>query len=117
MVDQHLKSATSDDLAFANAAKKGAEGTLKDNENASLAGQLRYAVYVQAPTDTDKVDFGAKLVELGPPVCNGKVATERQVRRGRGADEVHLSRRAGPHLEPGRHSRWAAGLGARRTSS
>jgi len=39
---------------------------------AALAGQFRYAVYVQAPTDTDKVDFGAKLVELGPLAGPGR---------------------------------------------
>jgi hypothetical protein len=75
MVDQHVKAATSDDQAFATAVTKAKEGTLSESDNAALAGQYRYAVYVQAPTETDKVDFGAKLVELGPPVCNGKVST------------------------------------------
>ena len=75
MVDQHVKSAKSDDLAFANAAKKTDAATVKDNEDAALAGQLRYGILIQAPTDTDKVDFGAKLVELGPPYCGDKLAT------------------------------------------
>lgn len=75
MVDQHVKSAKSDDLAFANAAKKADAATVKDDENASLAGQLRYGILMQAPTETDKVDFGAKLVELGPPYCGDKLAT------------------------------------------
>lgn len=96
MVDQHIKSATSDDQAFANAAKKAAEGTLSDADNAALAGQFRYAVYVQAPTDTDKVDFGAKLVELGPPVCNGKVATSGKC--GEGEAPSKFTYRAEPGL-------------------
>lgn len=96
MVDQHLKSATSDDQAFANAAKKAAEGQLSDTDNAPLAGQFRYAVYVQAPTDTDKVDFGAKLVELGPPVCNGKVATSGKC--GEGEAPSKFTYRAEPGL-------------------
>ena len=96
MVDQHLKSAVSDDQAFANAAKKAAEGTLSDNDNAALSGQFRYAVYVQAPTDTDKVDFGAKLVELGPPVCNGKVATSGKC--GEGEAPSKFTYRAEPGL-------------------
>lgn len=96
MVDQHLKSALSDDLAFANAAKNAAAGTLGDNDNAALAGQLRYAVYIQAPTDTDKVDFGAKLVELGPPVCDGKVATSG--RCGEGEAPSKFTYRAEPGL-------------------
>jgi hypothetical protein len=75
MVDNHVKSAKSDDLAFANAAKKADAATVKDDENAALAGQLRYGILIQAPTDTDKVDFGAKLVELGPPYCGDKLAT------------------------------------------
>lgn len=75
MVDQHVKSAKSDDLAFANAAKKADAATVKDDENASLSGQLRYGILMQAPTESDKVDFGAKLVELGPPYCGDKLAT------------------------------------------
>ena len=75
MVDQHVKSAKSDDLAFTNAAKKADAATVKDDENASLSGQLRYGILMQAPTETDKVDFGAKLVELGPPYCGDKLAT------------------------------------------
>jgi hypothetical protein len=75
MVDNHVKSAKSDDLAFANAAKKNDAATVKDDENAALSGQLRYGVLMQAPTDTDKVDFGAKLVELGPPYCGDKLST------------------------------------------
>jgi hypothetical protein len=75
MVDQHVKSAKSDDLAFANAAKKADAATIKDDEDAALSGQLRYGILIQAPTDTDKVDFGAKLVELGPPYCGDKLST------------------------------------------
>ena len=96
MVDQHLKSATSDDQAFAKSAKAAAEGTLSDSDNAMLAGQFRYAVYVQAPTDTDKSDFGAKLVELGPPVCNGKVATSGKC--GEGEAPSKFTYRADPGM-------------------
>lgn len=75
MVDNHVKSAKSDDLAFANAAKKADAATVKDDENASLSGQLRYGILIQAPTETDHIDFGAKLVELGPPYCGDKLST------------------------------------------
>ena len=75
MVDNHVKSAKSDDLAFANAAKKADAATVKDDENAALSGQLRYGMLMQAPTETDKTDFGAKLVELGPPYCGDKLST------------------------------------------
>jgi hypothetical protein len=30
---------------------------------------------MSAPTDTDHADFGAKLVELGPPYCGDKLST------------------------------------------
>jgi len=40
-----------------------------------LAGQFRYGVLIQAPTETDRVDFGAKIVELGPPYCGDHLAT------------------------------------------
>lgn len=75
MLDVHMKSAKFDDMAFKKAKDKQAEGELKESENALLAGQFRYAIMVQAPTESDKVDFGAKIVELGPPVCGGKIAS------------------------------------------
>ena len=75
MIDLHMKSAKFDDMAFKKNKEKQEAGELKDTENAMLAGQFRYGILVQAPTENDKVDFGAKLVELGPPVCGGKIAS------------------------------------------
>ncbi|MEO7095290.1 MAG: hypothetical protein ABI175_18685, partial [Polyangiales bacterium] len=75
MIDLHMKSAKFDDMAFRKNKEKQDAGELKETENAMLAGQFRYGILVQAPTETDKVDFGAKLVELGPPVCGGRIAS------------------------------------------
>jgi hypothetical protein len=75
MLDVHIKSAKFDDMAFKKAKDKEAEGQLKESENALLAGQFRYGILMQAPTEQEKTDFGAKLVELGPPVCGGKTAS------------------------------------------
>lgn len=75
MIDLHMKSAKFDDMAFKKNKEKQDAAALKDTDNAMLAGQFRYGILVQAPTEQDKVDFGAKLVELGPPVCGGKIAT------------------------------------------
>src|SRR5262249_20749509 len=70
-----------DDLAFkargrtekspeqSNQEKRDA-ATLKDKDNAYRQNALRYGVLVQAPPDTEKLEFGAKLVELGPPYCS-----------------------------------------------
>lgn len=70
LIDTHIKSASADNNALTKAAGKGEEGKLKDTENAPLSGQLRYAVLIQAPSDSDKnVEFGAKLVELGGVYC------------------------------------------------
>ncbi len=75
LLDLHMKSAKFDDMAFKKAKDKQAAGELKETENSLLTGQFRYAILVQAPTETEKSDFGAKVVELGPPVCGGKIAS------------------------------------------
>lgn len=81
MIDTHLKSAKSDDQAFIAAKKAGEDKQLKAEQNGYLTGAWRYAVIVTAPAscgEGDKKDcdlpFGAQLVEIGPPVCDGKVA-------------------------------------------
>ncbi|HEX2687039.1 MAG TPA: hypothetical protein VHN14_10495 [Kofleriaceae bacterium] len=73
MLDTHVKAAKSDDLALDKGKKAMAAATMKDGENAALASvnAVRYGALIQAPTDTDKVDFGVKIVELGPPYCGG----------------------------------------------
>lgn len=73
MLDTHVKAAKSDDLALASAKSNSAAAAVKDNENAVLASMnaVRYGALIQAPTDTDKSDFGVRIVELGPPYCGG----------------------------------------------
>jgi hypothetical protein len=73
MVDTHVKAAVADDLALGTARTASSNAAVKDSENATLASfnAVRYAALIQAPTDTDKVDFGVKIVELGPPYCGG----------------------------------------------
>jgi len=80
MLDAHLKAAKSDDQAFLAAKKAADNKQVKPELNYYLAGQWRYAVVVTAPASCgpdDKKDcdlpFGAHFVELGPPVCDGKV--------------------------------------------
>jgi hypothetical protein len=81
MIDTHLKSAKSDDQAFIAAKKAAEDKQLKSDQNSYLTGAWRYAVIVTAPAtcgEGDKKDcdlpFGAQLVEIGPPVCDGKVS-------------------------------------------
>jgi hypothetical protein len=77
MIDTHLKSAKSDGQAFI-AAKKAAEGN-QHNSDHVLTGKWRYAVVVTSPLCVEPdskecaQEFGAQLVEIGPPVCDGKV--------------------------------------------
>jgi hypothetical protein len=82
MIDTHLKAAKSDDQAYLAAKKAAEDKQLKPETNAYLTGSWRYAVVVTAPASCgpeDKKDcdlpFGAQLVEIGPPQCDGKVAT------------------------------------------
>jgi hypothetical protein len=74
MIDLHLKSAKSDEQAFRRAKEKADAATVKEGDNAYLNNQFRYAMVMSAPTESEPVDFGAKLVELGPPYCDGKIA-------------------------------------------
>jgi hypothetical protein len=72
LIDTHIKSATADNNAMTKAKDKMDAAALKDTENAPLAqtGQLRWAILIQAPTDSEKyVEFGAKIVELGGVFC------------------------------------------------
>jgi hypothetical protein len=73
MLDGHVKAAKSDDLALKRGKDAADAAAVKDNENATLAsaGAVRYGALIQAPTETDRVDFGVKIVELGPPYCGG----------------------------------------------
>ncbi|HEX3477523.1 MAG TPA: hypothetical protein VHT91_21020 [Kofleriaceae bacterium] len=73
MLDSHVKAAAADDLALASGRNAGTAATVREGENATLAaaGAVRYGALIQAPTDTDRSDFGVKLVELGPPYCGG----------------------------------------------
>lgn len=73
MLDSHVKAATADDLALTSGKNAMTGATVRDGENATLAaaGAVRYGALIQAPTDTDRSDFGVKLVELGPPYCGG----------------------------------------------
>jgi hypothetical protein len=66
MVDFHNKAAVFDDLSLKKGKEAADAATAQDGP---LAGQYRYGVMVQAPTDTDKVDFGAKIVEIAGVYC------------------------------------------------
>ena len=72
MLEAHLKSAKADDKALATGKQKADDATLKESDNAFLAGQQKYAVLLTAPTEEDRDDFGAKIVELGPVFCGDK---------------------------------------------
>jgi hypothetical protein len=70
MIEIHNKSAAGDDIMLKAAKKASDDATLKEGES-QLGGQLKYAVMLQAPTDTDKVEFGAKVVEIAGVYCGG----------------------------------------------
>jgi len=73
MLDGHVKAAANDDLALTAGKAAAGSAAVKETENAALAsiGAIRYGALIQAPTDTDRSEFGVKLVELGPPYCGG----------------------------------------------
>jgi len=67
MIDIHNKAAAGDDILL----KKGKEAQDKATlgEDSILNGQLRYAVMISAPTETDGAEFGAKVVEIAGVYC------------------------------------------------
>ena len=73
MLDTHIKAAAADDLALSTGKTASDAAAVREHENAMLAqvGAARYGALIQAPTDTDRSEFGVKLVELGPPYCGG----------------------------------------------
>jgi hypothetical protein len=73
MLDSHVKSAAADNVALTAGKTATDNATVKENDNATLAavGAVRYGALIQAPTGTDRGEFGVKLVELGAPYCGG----------------------------------------------
>jgi len=69
MIDIHNKAAAGDDIMLKKAKDAADAAALKESEAASLAGQLRYAVLLSAPSETDRSDFGAKIVEIAGVYC------------------------------------------------
>lgn len=74
MLDAHVKSAKADEKAFANGKAAADAAAIKDTENQALAGTPRFAVLVTAPTETDREEFGARLVEIGPIYCGDRAS-------------------------------------------
>jgi hypothetical protein len=74
MLDGHVKAAKVDAIALGTAKSATDAAAVKDGENAVLAGMnaVRYGALIQAPTETDRVDFGVRLVELGAPYCGAE---------------------------------------------
>ena len=68
MIDVHNKAAIGDDILLKKGKAAADAAEIKDGP---LAGQMRYAVLVSAPTESEKTDFGAKLVEIAGYYCGG----------------------------------------------
>jgi hypothetical protein len=67
MIDTHNKAAAGDDIMLRKAKEAADKATAGANEQ--LAGSLRYGILLSAPTETDKSEFGAKLVEIAGVYC------------------------------------------------
>lgn len=71
MLDIHNKAATGDAIMLKKAKEAAEKAEIKESEAAPLAGQLRYAVLISAPTETTPGEFGAKIVEIAGVYCGG----------------------------------------------
>jgi hypothetical protein len=77
LIDAHNKSTIGDDIAL----KKGKEAADAANmpADSALAGNLKFAAIISAPTDNDKgADFGVRIVEIAGVTCGtSKAAVAR----------------------------------------
>lgn len=71
MIDAHNKAAKFDEMTLKKGKENQDAATLKDGDNGYLSGQLKYGVMLQAPTEEDRTDFGAKIVEIAGVYCGG----------------------------------------------
>lgn len=69
MIDSHNKAAKFDEMTLSKAKANQDAATLKEGDNALLAGQLKYGVLLSAPTEEDKTEFGARIVEIAGVYC------------------------------------------------
>ncbi len=99
MIDGHNKAAKFDEMNLKKGKEATDAATLKDSDNALLAGQLRYGVLIQAPTDEDKgTDFGARLVEIAGVYCGA--ATTPSARCAEGESPAAFAYRNDPGGNP-----------------
>ncbi|MBK9032940.1 MAG: hypothetical protein IPL61_16980 [Myxococcales bacterium] len=73
MINDHLRTAKSDDQALGAAREATEKAKMPPNSGFEKAVGVRYAVLVSNPGPDDPAggEFGAKLVEVGPPFCQG----------------------------------------------
>ena len=69
LIDTHNKAAAGDDIMLKKAKEAAEKAALP--ADSQLSGELRYAVLLSAPTETDRSDFGAKIVEIAGVYCGG----------------------------------------------
>lgn len=66
MIDQHNKAALGDQISLKKAKDAAAAA-----DDAAVAGQFKYGVLIQAPTEGDPTAFGARVVLLAGVYCGG----------------------------------------------
>jgi hypothetical protein len=76
MIADHMKAASADDVILGAARAATEKLTLPNNSAFEKGVHVRYGVLIWNPTDeeasTDNGGFGARLVEIGPPYCQGE---------------------------------------------
>ena len=78
LVEAHVKATENDSKALKE-AKTRIEAAKPDESVNRYLDFYRYGVVIDVPTKAEAEQgkmFGARLVEIGPPVCDGKISTE-----------------------------------------
>jgi hypothetical protein len=77
-IEAHVKATENDSKALKD-AKTRIEAAKPDESVNRYLDFYRYGVIIDVPTKAEAEQgkmFGARLVEIGPPVCDGKISTE-----------------------------------------
>ena len=77
-VDRHVEAATQDARALtAGSDRRNAAKPDKDRNAYIHGAPYRFAVLIETPTKSDpQARFGARIVEVGPPICEDRKAPE-----------------------------------------
>jgi hypothetical protein len=94
-IENHLANARVEANAFTKAKEKSETTTLKPEVNSDFAGEPKFAVLIEAPSDDDPSGpFGARLIEIGGLYCDKNTKSSAVAKCPEGASRTHVAYRS-----------------------